>query len=161
MEKPEPMNAKEAKQMEQQLCRQYGIEKLKLPYAFFKNPKGKMFAVSRGISRLDFSKLRINAIGMYFAKAEEKGGIRLTVEGSQMIGKHATKNVAEITPEQAEDWMRGNDVAANGSLSGFVLLKCGDDFFGCGKYSDGKVFNFVPKERRVRRLSPAAAVSEA
>ena len=45
--------------------------------------------------------------------------------------------------------MRGNGLALE-SEKGIHVIKHGEDFLGCG-YSDGqKLWNFVPKERRIR-----------
>ena len=35
------------------------------------------------------------------------------------------------------------------ALSGYVLIRHGNDFIGSGKASDRKIFNYVPKARRI------------
>ncbi|RMF06600.1 hypothetical protein D6764_01915, partial [Candidatus Woesearchaeota archaeon] len=33
--------------------------------------------------------------------------------------------------------------------SGFQIVRSGGDFLGCGKASQGRLFNYVPKARRL------------
>src|SRR3989344_1713881 len=101
------LNSKEIKNMLELIEAQWGA-KLNLSYAFLKNNKNRIFVVNRGISNIDLSKLRINSIGMYFCEAD-KVGIRLSIEGSQIVGPKAAKNIAEITGEQAKKWLEGEE----------------------------------------------------
>ena len=85
---------KEIKKIMQLIEKQWNA-KLKLGYAFLKTEKGKIYIVNEDISKLDLSKLRINSIGLYFG--ELRGDeLRLSIEGSQIIGKNASKNVIVI-----------------------------------------------------------------
>ena len=45
--------------------------------------------------------------------------------------------------------MAGEDVEIE-SKKGLVVLKHNGDFIGCGKSNGEKVFNYVPKERRIK-----------
>ena len=88
------LNKKEIKKIMQLIEKQWNA-KLKLGYAFLKTEKGKIYIVNEDISKLDLSKLRINSIGLYFG--ELRGDeLRLSIEGSQIIGKNASKNVIVI-----------------------------------------------------------------
>jgi len=143
------LNSREIKEIYCLIEGQWGA-KLKLDYAFLKNSKGRVFIVNRDISKIDFSKLRINSVGMYFCETDELG-IRLSIEGSQIVGPKATKNIAEIREEQARQWFKGEDLEIEGksNYSGFVIIKHNDDFLGSGKYRNGKILNYVNKGRRV------------
>ena len=112
------------------------------------NSKNRIFILSRDISKLDTGELRINSLGMYFGELN-KGVVRLSIEGSQIIGKQAMKNVLELDEGQATKWMWGEDFELDTDLSGFVIIKNNSDFLGCGKVSGRKLYNYVPKERRV------------
>ena len=92
--------------------------------------------------------MRINSIGMYFCEID-KLGIRLSIEGSQIVGPLASKNIAEISEEQAKQWLKGEDLEVEGNYSGFVIIKHNDDFLGAGKYKDGRILNYVSKSRRI------------
>ena len=97
------INSKEIKEILKLIEAQWGA-KLKPDYAFLKNTKNRIFIVNRDISKIDFSKLRINSVGMYFCEID-KLGIRLSIEGSQMVGLKAEKNIVEVDEEQAKQWL--------------------------------------------------------
>ena len=142
------LNSKEIKEILKLIEKQWGA-KLKLDYAFLKNPKNRVFIINKeDISKIELEKLRINSIGMYFCEID-KLGIRLSIEGSQIIGKKAEKNIVEINEEQAKQWFKGEDLEIRGNYSGFVIIKHNNDFLGNGKYKDGKILNYVSKSRRI------------
>ena len=93
------MNSKEIKEIYELIEGQWGA-RIKLDLAFLKNNKDRIFIVNKELSQLDLSKLRINSAGLYFCELDEKG-IRLSIEGSQIIGEKAVKNIAEISSDQA------------------------------------------------------------
>src|SRR3989338_5925459 len=142
------LNSKETKEILKLIEEQWGA-KLKLDYAFARNSKHRVFIINKDISKIDFSKLRINSVGMYFCDLEN--GIRLSIEGSQIIGPEATKNVVEINEEQIKKWMKGEDLEIENKekCNGFVIIKHENDFLGTGKFKDNRVLNYVSKSRRV------------
>jgi|GEM_PF-110774 NOL1/NOP2/fmu family ribosome biogenesis protein len=100
--------------------------------------------------------------GFYFGKLE-KDGLRLSIEGSFLVGRLATKNVVEINREDVEKWMMGENLNLNSMnlnfksgreyreiSDGYVILKCGSYFLGCGKLRDGVIRNFIPKNRQIK-----------
>ncbi|MAG72174.1 MAG: hypothetical protein CL471_18070 [Acidobacteria bacterium] len=143
------LNNKEIKEIYSLIEKQWGA-KLKLDYAFLQNTKNRVFIINKDISKIDTSKLRINSIGMYFC--ETRNGIRLSIEGSQIIGPKATKNVLEINENQAKQWLKGEDLEIKENYSGFVILKHKNYFLGCGKFKENKILNYVGKERRVSAI---------
>jgi NOL1/NOP2/fmu family ribosome biogenesis protein len=144
------LNTKEIKEIMHLISAQWGV-KLKLDYVFLRNPKNRVFVASQNIGKIQFEKLRINSIGTYFCEIDPLG-IRLTIEGSQIVGPKAEKNVAEITEEQAKLWLKGEDLEIEGDYSGFVIIKHNNDFLGNGKYKSGKIFNYVSKSRRINAI---------
>ena len=145
------LNSKEIKKILNWLKEHYSIKELKIDKAFLQNTKDKIYLISKKISEFEDKNLRINLIGMYFAK-EEKNGIRLSIEGSQIIGPEATKNVVELNENQLSEWLNGQDVELTAEIKGFVIIKHGNDFFGVGNYKEGKILNYVPKERRIKKV---------
>jgi len=143
------LNTKEIKQILKLIENQWNA-KLKLDYAFLKNNKSRVFIVNKDISTIDLEKLRINSIGMYFCETRNDK-IRLSIEGSQIVGPKAMKNIVEINSLQVKQWMKGEDleIENKGDYNGFVIIKHNNDFLGTGKYKDGKVLNYVGKSRRV------------
>jgi len=85
--------------------------------------------------------------GLYFGTLEESG-IRLSIEGSFLVGKLAKRNVVELDDEMAKRWMSGGDLEL--PVRGYVILKWRNFFLGCGKGNGKVVKNYVPKERRIR-----------
>ena len=123
--------------------------KIKLDYGFLKNNKNRVFIVTKDISKIDFSKLRLNSIGMYFCEIDGKG-IRLSIEGSQIVGPKAIKNIVELNEEETKKWFKGEDLEKEcKDCSGFVILKHKNDFLGNGKYANGRVLNYLSKTRRI------------
>ena len=88
------LNSKETKEIMKSLKLQYGFED-KLDYAFLRDTKDRIHIVSKDIAGIDLRRLRINSIGMYFCTIE-KDGIRLTIDGSQIIGPGSDKNIIDI-----------------------------------------------------------------
>ncbi len=138
--------SKELKPIKQLLDQQWGFTEVE--HAFFKTQKDKLYIISRDIAKLDLSLYRIIQVGMYFGELK-KGLLRLSIEGSQLVGPKAKKNVVELDEEEMRAWLRGEDLDKEIDAEGFVIVKHNKDFFGSGKYKEGKILNFVPKSRRL------------
>ena len=141
----------EKKRIEEKLNFQFGISKLN--YLLIKSGREKIRAYSGSLSKDELKKLaqtlRIEGIGLYFAK-EEGDNLRLSIDAVNLLAKEISKNILEISEEQAKSWMRGENLDVGKELGGVFAVRFKDDFLGCGKAGDGKLYNFVPKERRVR-----------
>lgn len=147
------LNSKEIKEIIKIIEEHYGIKNLKLHYGFLKNNQNKLFLVDRDFSNIDLKDLRINSIGLYFGE-HRNDTMRLSIEGSQIIGKFATKNIAEINETELNDWVTGKDIVyGEANLGGFILIKNNNDFLGCGRYKDGIIFNYISKDRRIKALT--------
>ena len=140
--------SRELKQFFNLIENQYG----KVPALFeklaFIRGKEKIYAITRDIDKIELRSLRINSIGLYIAEVKNDQ-LRLSIEGAQLIGPSATKNVCEMDDEQMKKWFKGEDVTVEGEYEGFVILKYGTDYIGSGKYKEGYILNFVPKARRL------------
>jgi NOL1/NOP2/fmu family ribosome biogenesis protein len=143
------LNKKESGSLLKNIKEQFGIKELDLDYIFVKNRENKIYIVSNSLKKLDMSKLRINSFGSYFCKMDNSG-IRMTVEGSQLIGKYATKNILELDKEQIKEWIKGNQVDVKSDMIGFVLIKSKKDFFGSGLIKNNILLNYFPKTRRLK-----------
>ncbi|GAB6134942.1 methyltransferase RsmF C-terminal domain-like protein [Thermococcus prieurii] len=86
--------------------------------------------------------------GIYFGRIESDG-IRLTIEGAFLVGPKATKNVAELDDERARRYLAGESVEVD-APDGWVLLKWRSYYLGSAKAKNGRLLNYVPKERRLR-----------
>ena len=94
-----------------------------------------------------------------FSKIEPEG-IRLSMEGSQIIGPYAKKNVLEINKENLEPWVKGEDLILNheemiktGKNKGFFIIKHKKDYLGCAKIKEEKAHNLITKTRRLKNLN--------
>ena len=142
------LNSREIKEIYELIENQWGA-KIKIDAGFLKNSKNRIFIINKDISKIDTSKLRINSAGMYFCEIDSRG-IRLSIEGSQIIGHKAAKNVVELNEEEKIRWLKGEDLEKECSdCSGFVIIKHMNDFLGTGKYAHGKILNYVSKTRRI------------
>lgn len=123
---------------------------LTLGCGFLEGKGGDIFLISRDIEKLDLERLRIDSLGLYFGQLRN-GELRLSIEGSQIVGKTAAKNVVELNDAEFRQWLQGEDIEKTlTDCSGYVLVKHNTDFIGCGKLKEGKILNFVPKARRVK-----------
>ena len=149
--KAEFMPSRELKVFLQLVERQYG----KVPPLFsevaFVQSKERIFIVTRDLDKINLKNIRINSLGLYIAEVKGEQ-LRLSIEGSQLIGPHAIKNVCELTRPQLEQWFKGEDVKLEGTYEGFVILKHGNDYLGSGKFKEGYILNFVPKARRLLEM---------
>ena len=145
------LNNKEIKGIYKLIEKQWGA-KVKLDCGFLSNSKNRIFIISKDISKIDTSKLRLNSAGMYFCEVDERG-IRLSIEGSQLLGAKAAKNLVELNEEEARKWFKGEDLEKEcNACNGFVILKYKNDFLGTGKYSNGRILNYVSKTRRINLM---------
>ncbi|MBI2143177.1 hypothetical protein HYU20_02445 [Candidatus Woesearchaeota archaeon] len=142
------LNSKEVREILKMVKQQWGCD-LNLGCGFLEGKGGDIFLISRDIEKLDLPQLRINSLGLYFGQTRNDE-LRLSIEGSQIIGKAATKNVAELSDEEFKLWLQGEDIEKTlNNCSGYAIIKHNNDFIGCGKCKEGKILNFVPKARRV------------
>ena len=146
MQKLKILNKKEIKKIIELIKKQWNAD-VNLDYAFLMNEKGKIFVVNKDIAKIELSKVRVNSVGMYFGMLNGNE-LRLTIEGSQLTGPKAKKNVLELNEKEAKEWLRGEDLVKD-AKQGFLIIKRKDDFLGTGKSTGEKVLNFVSKARRV------------
>lgn len=141
------LNSKEIKELKKKLLDEYGFSG-ELDYGFLITETNKIYLINRDITRIDFKILKINNMGLYFCQ-DYGNELRLSIEGSQIIGPNSTK-IVELDKKTAREWLKGFDIAYDGATKGFVIIKSGNDYMGCAKHKDGKLLNYVPKERRIK-----------
>lgn len=141
------LKSKEVKEILKLINEQWGCN-IKLDYVFLMNKGGDVFLINKDVDRIEFENLRINNLGLYFAEYRNNE-LRLSIEGSHLVGPLAVKNILEISDEQLKEYMRGEDIEISDTDSGFLLVKNKEDFFGCSKVKNGKLLNFYPKSRRI------------
>lgn len=156
------LNSKERKLFHAQLKKQFGFEG-ELPFIIlFSEHNDKYFLITEEYGEIDLQSFRIETMGMYFAR-KAADDLRLTIEGSQLIGPAATRNVHEVTKEEFDLWMHGNDLEYSGEATGWLIISheyamAKLDYAGTGKVvrkqEHGKeivtIHNYIPKARYVR-----------
>lgn len=153
-----PLNGKERKRILEQLERQFGCDAASLKRFVFllHEKKGKVYVANEALFDLDLERLRVDRIGLYLGSLLNNGELRLSVEGSQMVGPASTTNVLSLSDGEFSAWIRGGAIPTATELRGFVIVRHGVDFCGCGKpvldEKDGSwsLHNYVPKTRYVR-----------
>ncbi|MBI4980716.1 hypothetical protein HZC30_04135 [Candidatus Woesearchaeota archaeon] len=147
------LNSKEIKRIRELITAQFG-HFFTTDYAYLKTEKDKLYLINKDVARIDWNKLIVDKAGMYFG--EDKGNeIRLSKEGTQLLAldarknKAELKNVVELDGEETKRYFLGEDIVKElGAENRLVLLKYSHDIFGCAKYKEGKILNFMPKIHR-------------
>lgn len=144
----EPLNGKELKHLHRKIIEEYDYTG-DFSYTVFRTNEEKLYIANRDVEQFLDKKLRIERVGIYFGQ-EAHGELRLSIEGSQLIGPAAKKHVLELTTEQRDEWMMGKDVILTQEHEqAFYIVKSCEDYLGCGKVKKGILTNYVPKERYV------------
>lgn len=156
------MKSKELKHTLKQIGDRFGCDCSFLKeYAFFlQENRRKIIIVNKEILDEKLEDLRVDAMGLYIGTKIANDEIRLSVEGTQLIGPHAMKNVIELNDKEFQLWIRGNPVEKETEIHGFVILKNKTvkhktEYCGCGKpVRDQKtnkviIHNYIPKTRYV------------
>ncbi len=146
------LNTNEKKEIENKLKAQFGIKSI--PGILLKRGAERIFLyqgefTKQEIKKLDYIKINVERVGVYFCKFQNNE-IRLSIEGAQILKNQITKNIFELDEEQAEAWMKGNELNVKTGVKGFMIMKYKEDFLGCGKASEEKITNFIPKNRRLK-----------
>jgi NOL1/NOP2/fmu family ribosome biogenesis protein len=146
------VRAGEKKKFVETLKENFGISKL--PSVMIEAGKNKIRGFSGSMTREEIIELsgivNIEVVGLYLFRVEKD--IRLGMDGALVLKEQISKNVVEISDSEAVEWMSGKDLVRE-LESGVYVVKCGEDFLGCGIFSGGRLINHVPKERRIRKSS--------
>lgn len=144
------LSSHEKKEIIKQLSETYGIDKLN--YLLFQIGKEKIRAFSGSMTKEELSKIaryvNVEIIGIYLLKFE-RDGIRLSHDAVTLLADKITKNIIEVTDEQAKEWMKGKDLEIK-MENRYVVIRNKNLLLGCGKSTGERIINFVPKERRVK-----------
>lgn len=143
------LNSKEIKRLSNDIEKQYKTKKLSLDCAFLMGKEGRVYILSRDFKDLDTNKLKINRLGLYFCRIQNNE-IRLSVEGSQIIGKYANK-IIDLNDDEIIKWISGEDIERESKDEGYFIVRYKDDFYGTTKIKNNLLKNFIPKNRRIKK----------
>ena len=148
---PHFIRSSEKKRIIEQLKEQFGIEKI--PYLLIRSGKEKIRAFSGHLSKEEIKTLsqitNIESIGLYLIKQEKEQDLRLSIDATNLLKSQITKNILEVNNEQLLDWIRGKDLQII-TTQNTKIIKHNQDFIGCGKSNGIKIFNYIPKGRRLK-----------
>ncbi len=147
------LNTKEKKQVSNFLKERFGIKEIN--GLLIKFGEERIYLYNGNLEVNDLLKIQeispIERIGFYFAKqiGEE---FKLSLEGVEYLKNQIVMNIIEISNEEAELWMQGQDIPISTENKGFIIIKNKEtgDLLGSGKASEHKIGNFIPKSRRIR-----------
>ena len=149
------LNSKEKKKFHELLQNHFDCS-YSFPGILFKTQKNKYFMLNETYSAISDLHLNKKVLGLYVAETNDFGEIRLSIEGSQLVGPHAKKHVLELQDSDAKEFMMGKDIKLTKELPPvyhiiYTINKITHekDFIGCGKVKDTVLFNFIPKGRRI------------
>jgi len=140
----------------------YGISEVSGTLLKFGEDKVRLFTGSVSVEVLESlsSSINLDILGLYLCKLE-KDGVRLSHDATTLLSDQIKKNIINLNKSQVKEYLMGHDVLLtdvqikeyDGQKGFFVLRNESDDtLMGCGKLgTDGRVRNFVPKERRLKK----------
>ena len=143
----------EKKKILASLKENFGIKEL--PYLLIRSGKGKVRAFTGAFSLEELKQLSINLrvefAGLY-ALREEKQGYRVSYDGLFLFKDKITEKIIELDDDQATQWLRGKEIQDSSfkGFQGLVALKNRGEIIGTSIAKDGRILNFVPKERRMK-----------
>lgn len=145
------LNNHEKKEIVSKLNQQFGVKELK--GNLIKIGAERLFIFQGSLNERELKRLEkivpIERIGVYFGKIQNDM-IRLSIEGVHILANQINKNIFEIDETQIEQWMMGQDLQIETGVKDFLIIRHKEDFVGCGKASEGKIGNYIPKARRLK-----------
>jgi NOL1/NOP2/fmu family ribosome biogenesis protein len=144
-----PLNNKDAKK-ELAIIEEYwgcDLKDLLSEHIILKSSKLKLYLLRRDSVKVEWPQ-RISQAGLYIASVKDALP-RLSVEGSQLIGPRATKQIMDISTEDADQWIRGTKLPVGDEVRGCLIIRCGTDYMSCGHAKENVLTNYLPKSRRI------------
>ncbi len=148
------INSKEKKKIIEELENLYGITQL--PYVLLEAGKKKIRAFSGTMTKEEIQELanitNVEVIGMYLLNQKDDD-LRINFDALPILKDQLSKSIVEINEDQFKYWIRGHDIDMQGEKGTFVISYNGD-LVGVGKSNGVKIFNYIPKERKLKTQLP-------
>jgi NOL1/NOP2/fmu family ribosome biogenesis protein len=117
-------------------------------YGLYLASKGRIYIGPKRVPDMP----KIATIGLLAARSG--GTIKPSTNLLQAFGRHITRNLIDLTKEQALEYARGSDVKASaaqasGAHEGYVLMRYEGIPLGCGLLQLGTIKNMLPKAKRL------------
>jgi len=156
------LNSKDREELFSSLNDTYGIKESDVSGLLTMGGKDKVRLLSKDITpevlNLLNKNLRLEFLGLYICKLE-KDGVRLSHDAANLFKDVITKSIFLADDRQSKEWLMGHEVLLTDeqiksyeNMKGFFVLKNSNDMIiGCGKLSNNRITNFVPKSRRLKK----------
>lgn len=131
------------------LTKHYGIHKIP-GYRFVRSGQKRIRLISEAALSLLSEVPYTGTTGLYIGEYSPRG-VRLSMDGAQLLGHHASKQIARLTAKEADSWLQGESINYEDEQRGYVIVVHGHDVLGCGNLSQGVLHNYVPKIRRTKK----------
>ncbi len=149
--KPQFIKSNEKRHIVEKLKENYGIDNV--PFLLIQAGREKVRAFSGHLSKEEIALLadtvNIEFMGLYLVK-EEHEQLRVSFDATHILSSQIKKKILDLTDEQFKLWIRGHDLDIKFE-KGDIVLRYKGDFLGSGKSNGEKIFNYVPKDRRLRK----------
>ena len=111
-----------------------------------------LYRISRDLERIDIDAVKEVFAGLYLCEVLDET-VRFSIEGSQIIGRHATQRIVMLETDEWHRWLERNPIEHERfetAEPGFTLVQNErGDFFGSGLIKDGVLRSWIPKGRAV------------
>ncbi len=148
--KIEFIKSSEEKQITKELEKTYGITDTK--NTLIRTGRERIRAYSGILTKQEIRELsaitNIEIIGMYIINTKDKD-YRLSFDAVSLLKDKINKSIIKINKDQKESWIRGNILEIK-TQKGVVVIQYEDDLIGIGKSNGQKIFNYIPKERKIK-----------
>lgn len=152
----EILNAKEKRNLDEKLEEKYGVRVLEDFVVLKTGRRKKLWVTNREVFKIPFSEVKVNSMGLYFGRITDRG-IKPSIEGSQIIGETAEKNVVEVGEKGMWNFVRGFKVkkfeekykCEEGS---YVIVKHKEDILGMAKLVSDGLKSVIPKGRKITSI---------
>ncbi len=117
-------------------------------YEFYSGGQGRIYLGPSSVSSIS----KIVTAGLSIARVSSS--VKPTTNFFQSFGQHVKKNIVLPNKEKVLKYLKGEDfqldeTEMNGSTQGYVMIKYGDYFLGCGLFQNNWIKNVLPKEKRL------------
>lgn len=148
------LDSEEIEEIERIIEKNYGTALDLKKFGVFKTKDEKIWIASRKIFEIQLERMTVNLIGLYIGKLKRNDKIHLSTEGSQLIGKTATKNVVVLS--EAEKFLSGSNIKPDKEINcdyhNFVIVRTEKEILGCSLLIEEGIKNLVPKSRRIIKI---------
>ncbi len=117
-------------------------------FGLYMGSKGRLFLGPKRVP----GQVRPVSVGILAARIGK--AVKPTTNLLQLFGRYATRNVVQLSKEQAIAYLNGDDLKVSEketrkATEGYVLLKYLGFSLGCGMLKEGTVRNLLPKAKRM------------